>query len=123
MSDSGSPNSGEQLPQTSRLDGVTAVVLTHMRPKLAGNVTRSLLDEEHLTGDQIVVVVNGVGGLDDPALERSVHMVRLPRNTGPAGGFRTGLEEAFSEPGCNWAYLCEDDVGLFSLPVPRIASV
>ncbi|HUY66361.1 MAG TPA: hypothetical protein VMV06_06050 [Acidimicrobiales bacterium] len=104
-------------------DDVTAVVLTHMRPGLAGDVTRSLLEIEGLPPERVVVVVNGVGGLDDPALEARVRMVRLHRNTGPAGGFRAGLIEAFSDPGTRWAYLCEDDVGLFSLPAPRLADV
>ena len=104
-------------------EGVTAVILTHMRPGLAGNVTRSLLDGEGLAPDRIVVVVNGVGGLDDPDLESRVRMVRLARNVGPAGGFLAGLVEAFSDPGTEWAYLCEDDVGLFALPAPRLADV
>jgi GT2 family glycosyltransferase len=70
-----------------------------------------------------VVVVNGAGGLEDEALEAQVHMVRLPRNLGPAGGFAAGMEAAFSDPSVRWAYLCEDDVGLFSLPSPRVADV
>jgi len=50
-------------------------------------------------------------------------MVRLEVNTGPAGGFRAGLEAAFADPTCVWAYLCEDDIGLFDLPAPRIEDV
>lgn len=111
------------VPQNRALDGVTAVVLTHMRPRLASDVTRALLRSEGLSGRQIVVVVNGVGGLDDDELEGSVRMVRLPTNTGPAGGFRAGMEEAFSDPTTRWAYLCEDDIGLFALPAPRLSSV
>ena len=102
---------------------VTAVVLTHMRPGLAGDVTRSLLEVEGVDPDRIVVVVNGIGGLDDPALEARVRTVRLPVNTGPAGGFRRGLLEAFSDPETRWAYLCEDDVSLFALPAPRLAGL
>ncbi len=102
------------------LEEVTAVVLTHMRPGLAGDVTRSLIEVEGLSPDRIVVVVNGVGGLDDQALEAKVRMVRLPVNLGPAGGFRAGMVEAFSDPSVRWAYLCEDDVGLFALPRPRL---
>ena len=98
--------------------GVTAVVLTHMRPGLAGDVARSLLDIEGFPPEQVVVVVNGAGGLDDPALEAEVRTVRLPVNTGPAGGFRAGLLEACADPGTRWVYLCEDDVGLFGLPAP-----
>jgi GT2 family glycosyltransferase len=69
------------------------------------------------------VVVNGTGGLDDATLESSVRLVRLPRNLGPAGGFGAGMEAAFADPSIRWAYLCEDDVGLFSLPSPRLADV
>jgi rhamnopyranosyl-N-acetylglucosaminyl-diphospho-decaprenol beta-1,3/1,4-galactofuranosyltransferase len=104
-------------------DGVTAVVLTHLRPRLAGDVVRGLVEHEGLDPGHIVVVVNGPGGLDDPQLEDAVRMVRLPRNTGPAGGFRAGLVEAFTDPATRWAYLCEDDVGLFDLPSPRLADL
>ncbi len=104
-------------------DGVVAVVLTHMRPRLAGDVVRALLEVEGLPEDRVVVVVNGEGGLDDAGLEARVRMVRLPRNLGPAGGFRVGIEEAFTDQATEWAYLCEDDVGLFALPTPRIADL
>jgi GT2 family glycosyltransferase len=107
----------------SDLDGVTAVVLTHMRPRLAGDVTRSLVRVEGLPPERVIVVVNGEGGLDDPSLEAQVRMVRLGHNTGPAGGFHAGLVEAFADPTTNWAYLCEDDVGLFDLPSPRLAAL
>jgi GT2 family glycosyltransferase len=104
-------------------DTVTAVVLTFRRPRLAGDVVRSLLGREGFQPDQVVVVVNGEGGLDDPDLESAVRMVRLPVNTGPAGGFRAGLEIAAANPGCQWIYLCEDDIGLFDLPAPRLAGL
>ena len=123
MTDHSHVTDDERMPPRTPLDGVTAVVLTHMRPRLAGDVVRDLLDVEGFSADQIVVVVNGVGGLDDPELEANVRMVRLPRNTGPAGGFRAGMEEAFSDQATEWAYLCEDDIGLFALPTPRIASI
>ena len=102
---------------------VTAVVLTYRRPRLAGDVVRSLLADEGLRPDQVIVVVNGEGGLDDPDLEAAVRLVRLPVNTGPAGGFRAGLEVATADPDCQWVYLCEDDVGLFALPTPRLAGL
>ncbi len=105
------------------LDRVTAVVLTHMRPGLAGDTTRSLIEVEGLDPARIVVVVNGVGGLDDPALESKVRMVRLSSNTGPAGGFRAGILEALSDRSTGWLYLCEDDVSLFALPKPRLADL
>lgn len=100
---------------------MTAVVVTHLRPRLAGATVRSLLEVEGFTPDRVVVVVNGEGGLEDPALEDAVHMVRLPSNSGPAGGFRRGLLEAFADPSTRWAYLCEDDMVLLHLPTPRVA--
>jgi GT2 family glycosyltransferase len=104
-------------------DSVTAVVLTHRRPRLATEVVRSLIEREGLRPERVVVVINGSGGLDDAALASLVHLVRLPTNRGPAGGFGAGMEAAFADPSVRWAYLCEDDVGLFSLPSPRLADV
>jgi GT2 family glycosyltransferase len=112
------PDGQPQVPAS-----VTAVVLTHRRPRLASNVVRSLVQREGLPPERVIVVVNGAGGLDDETLEAEVHLVRLPRNLGPAGGFRAGMEAAFADPSVQWAYLCEDDVGLFSLPSPRVADV
>jgi len=105
------------------LEAVTAVVVTHLRPRLAGATVRSLLEDEGFAPERVVVVVNDQGGLDDPALEQAVRMVRLPTNTGPAGGFRRGLEEAFADPATRWAYLCEDDMVLLHLPTPRVADL
>jgi glycosyltransferase involved in cell wall biosynthesis len=102
---------------------VSAVVLTHRRPRLATEVVRALIEQEGLPPDHVVLVVNGDGGLDDAALESSVRLVRLPRNFGPAVGFGAGMEAAFADPSVRWAYLCEDDVGLFSLPSPRLVDV
>ncbi len=102
---------------------VAAVVLTHRRPRLATTVVRSLVDQEGLAPERVVVVVNGSGGLEDPELEERVRMIRLGRNLGPAGGFATGIEAAFDDPLTRWVYLCEDDVGLYSLPCPRLADV
>jgi hypothetical protein len=71
----------------------------------------------------VVVVVNGDGGLDDEDLEKRVRMHRLASNLGPAAAFRHGLVEVFADPSIEWAYLCEDDVGLFAFPVPRVAAL
>ena len=110
-------------PASGPPQSVTAVVLTFRRPRLAGDVVRSLVAREGMDPARIVVVVNGEGGLDDPELEAAVRMVRLPVNTGPAGGFRAGLEVATADPACEWVYLCEDDIGLFDLPTPRLADL
>jgi hypothetical protein len=118
-----SPWDGPGEPMPPLPASVSAVVLTHRRPRLATEVVRSLVQREGLAPNRVVVVVNGPGGLDDATLEASVRMVRLPRNVGPAGGFAAGMKVAFDDPSVHWAYLCEDDVGLFSLPSPRLADV
>ena len=112
---------GADPPQVP--ESVTAVVLTHRRPRLASEVVRSLVEREGLPPERVIVVVNGPGGLDDTTLEAKIRLVRLPRNLGPAGGFGVGMEVAFADPSVRWAYLCEDDVGLFSLPSPRLVDV
>ena len=114
---------GAGAPSQPVSSSVSAVVLTHRRPRLATAVVRSLIEREGLPPDRVVVVVNGSGGLEDPALESRVRLVRLPHNLGPAGGFGAGMEAVFADPSVDWAYLCEDDVGLFSLPSPRLADV
>jgi hypothetical protein len=114
---------GAGTPSRPVSSSVSAVVLTHRRPRLATAVVRSLIEREGLPPDRVVVVVNGSGGLEDPALESRVRLLRLPHNLGPAGGFAAGMEAVFADPSVNWAYLCEDDVGLFSLPSPRLADV
>ena len=119
--DDGAPGPPESVAGPP--DSVTAVVLTYRRPRLAGDVVRSLIEREGFRPHHIVVVVNGEGGLDDPDVEAAVRMVRLPTNTGPAGGFRVGLEVATADPACHWVYLCEDDIGLFDLPAPRLAGL
>jgi hypothetical protein len=102
---------------------VAAVVVTHRRRRLAGNVVRSLLEIEGFDPAHIVVVVSGEGGLDEHDLEDRVVMDRQETNVGPGAAFREGLIRVFSDPSVHWAYLCEDDVGLFDLPTPRVADV
>jgi hypothetical protein len=102
---------------------VAAVVVTHRRPRLATEVVRGLLEVEGLPPERIVLVVNGEGGLDDPGLQKAVQIVALPENLGPAGGFREGMIAAAALPGVEWLYLCEDDIGLFDLPSPRLAGL
>lgn len=113
----------EPSASANDLSSVTAVVLTYRRPRLAGEVVRALLEKEAFPPDRVVLVVNGDGGLDDPRLEASVRTIRLPFNSGPAGGFRAGLQAAFDDRETKWAYLCEDDVGLFNLPTPRVSDL
>lgn len=107
----------------TRRPGATAVVLTYRRPRLATQVVRMLIDDEGFSPEEVVLVINGEGGLDDEDLEQRLDVLHLPRNVGPAGGFAAGLTRAASDHSAEWIYLCEDDVGLFDLPVPRVADV
>lgn len=100
-----------------------AVVLTYRRPRLATQSVRYLLDEENLRPEDILVVVNGVGGLDSPELEDRVTILVLESNRGPAGGMRAGLEAATEDPDVEWVYLCEDDIGASGLPGGRLDTV
>jgi hypothetical protein len=97
-----------------------AVVLTHRRRRLATALVRSLIADEGFPPDRIVLVVDREGGLDEPDLEARVRLIRLATNSGPAAGFRIGLQAAFEDPAVSFAYLCEDDVGLLGLPAPRV---
>lgn len=101
---------------------VGAVVLTYRRRRLATQVVRGLIDQEGFDPSKVIVVVNGEGGLDDDRLAQAVEVIELPTNLGPAGGFRVGLEAAVAR-GVEWVYLCEDDIGLFDLPRPRLAGI
>jgi GT2 family glycosyltransferase len=100
-----------------------AVVLTHRRRRLATALVRSLIAEEGFPPERIVLVVDREGGLEDPTLEASIRLIRLETNSGPAAGFRAGLDAAFEDREVTFAYLCEDDVGLLGLPAPRVASL
>jgi len=110
----GTPQGGEGL------DGVVALVLTFRRRRLATEVVRGLIEREGFPAESVIVIVNGEGGLEDDDLAGRVRMVYLEQNLGPAGGFRIGLQLA-ADLGAGWVYLCEDDVGLFDLPSPRVA--
>ncbi len=117
MRGAGRPHGGGRRP------AVTAVVLTHRRPRLAARTVRMLLEQERFDPRDVVVVVNGVGGLDDPTLESAVDVIRTGSNLGPAGGFAVGLRRAHEMHSPEWVYVCEDDVALLKLPTPRVESV
>ncbi len=101
-------------------DRTIAVLLTFRRPRLASTSVRYLLDDEGLDPADVIVVVNGEGGLDDDELAAAVTVERLATNTGPAGGMRAGLELAAARADAAWIYLCEDDIGVSGLPAPRL---
>jgi GT2 family glycosyltransferase len=102
---------------------VIAVVLTYRRPHLATQVVTDLLEAEKLDPSQVVLVVNGEGGLDDPELEKSIAVISLPQNLGPAGGFAYAMRHAIEVSRAPWIYMCEDDQRSNQLPTPRLADL
>lgn len=101
--------------------GTVAVVLTFRRKRLATQVVRQLISTEGFRPADVVLVVNGEGGLEDADLEASIRVERLPVNLGPAGGFRHGLVVAAAMPATRWIYLCEDDIAVLDIPAPRVS--
>jgi GT2 family glycosyltransferase len=98
---------------------VTALVLTYRRPRLATQTVRWLIDDEGIAPEDVVLVVNGDGGLDDDDLQAQIEVLALPENLGPAGGFARGLRHVRDTRQTPWIYLCEDDIALYDLPTPR----
>lgn len=112
------------MSESTQVADLAAVVVTHRREQQAGALVRALIEGEGIPAERIVVVVDHEGGLDDPALERRVRLLRQPRNLGPAPAFARGIEEALRlDPVPPWLYLCEDDVLVDGLPVPRLAGL
>ena len=112
-----------RTPPAPPLDGVAAVVLTFMRPRFAGDVTvvRSL--ESRASRRAVVVVVNGSAASMIPRWSRRSRWSGWPRNTRSGRGVPSWDGDGIREPSTRWAYLCEDDVGLFTLPTPRVRDV
>ncbi len=98
----------------------TSVVLTYRRPRHAARVVRSLLEDEGLPASQVIVVVNGEGGLDDPTLERAITMLTLEENIGPAGGFARAFRFVRGITESPWIYACEDDTDARGPASPRL---
>jgi GT2 family glycosyltransferase len=102
---------------------VIALVLTYRRRDGASQVVRDLLEVEGLDPGQIVLVVNGDGGLADPVQESRINVLRLPENLGPAGGFARGLDCVRRKFPAAWVYLCEDDQGRHGMPSSRLGAL
>jgi GT2 family glycosyltransferase len=107
---------GHRLP-------VIAVVLTYRRRDGASQVVRELLEVEGLDPSQILLVVNGDGGLVDPVQESRISVLRLAENLGPAGGFARGLDHVRRNSPAAWVYLCEDDQARHGMPPRRLGEV
>jgi rhamnopyranosyl-N-acetylglucosaminyl-diphospho-decaprenol beta-1,3/1,4-galactofuranosyltransferase len=93
---------------------ITAVVVTWNRASLVERILRAV-DRGQVRPDEVVVVDNASTD-DTPAvldrlageLDTPLRVVRLPRNTGGAGGFKAGLEAAL-QGDASLFWLMDDD--------------
>ena len=93
---------------------VVAVVVTWNRRTLLERILRAV-DAQDRRPDEVVVVDNASTDGTPELLERldgelstPLHVVRLPRNTGGAGGFHAGIAAA-TERGADLLWLMDDD--------------
>ena len=87
--------SGEIPALESSLDGVTAVVLTHMRPRLAGDVVRSLLAAEGFAPERIVLVVNTIQ--QTPALQHETESTMAPETNSASATIAQAFESPYRQ--------------------------
>ncbi|MEA2367356.1 MAG: hypothetical protein QOH38_74 [Thermoleophilaceae bacterium] len=91
------------------MSGVTAVVLTRDRRELLLECVHGLLGGTRAPEEILVVDNAGSDGGGEAAAELPrVHVMRLERNAGSAGGFAAGLTTAASG-GAEWIWLFDDD--------------
>ena len=95
------------------MDSVAAVVVTYNRKELLARCLEAIRAQSRPC-ERVVIVDNAStdgtpeylaagGWLDD-----SVEYIRLPANTGSAGGFHEGMRRAY-EAGYEWLWLMDDD--------------
>lgn len=93
---------------------IAAVVVTFNRKELLKNNIAALLQQTRLP-DKIFIIDNhstdgtemllhDLGYLQNPIIK----YIRLPENTGGAGGFHEGIKAAYEE-GCDWIWGMDDD--------------
>jgi len=103
----------------NRPERVAAVVVTYNRKQLLGECVGSLLGQSHPLDALYIVDNASTDGTYEYLLDRGllspgdrhieVQYVRLPENTGGAGGFAEGMERA-AGAGFDWLWLMDDDV-------------
>jgi rhamnopyranosyl-N-acetylglucosaminyl-diphospho-decaprenol beta-1,3/1,4-galactofuranosyltransferase len=94
---------------------VAAVVVTYNRKELLKECIDSLFSQTYQI-DAIIVVDNAsTDGTHELLMEKGylnnseIDYIRLPENTGGAGGFYEGIKKAY-ERGINWIWIMDDDV-------------
>ncbi len=92
------------------MQSVCAVIVTFNRKEQLAACLKSLLQAERIP-EHIVVVDNASTDGTPEFVEhefRAVRLIRVPTNTGCAGGFKVGIQAAF-ETGCELIWLMDDD--------------
>jgi len=104
----------ENKKNQSQKEKIAAVVVTYNRKDLLKECLDALLNQTRPL-DSIILIDNAStdgtpeflkekGYLDNPKID----YVRLPENTGGAGGFHEGVKRGY-EKGYDWLWLMDDD--------------
>ncbi len=102
---------------------VVAVVVTHNRKRQVRETLAALLAEPPSVLAGIVVVDNasrdGTASVLETFVDPRLHVLRLPRNRGGAGGFEAGMRYAMQTLSPDWLLLMDDDARPLSETLQR----
>ncbi len=104
----------KNMSETNHTETIAAVVVTYNRKKLLTECLDALLSGNHSI-DKIILIDNGSTD-DTPDLLKQkgylendrIDYIRLPINTGGAGGFYEGVKYGY-DAGYDWLWLMDDD--------------
>ncbi|MFC9917613.1 glycosyltransferase [Agromyces binzhouensis] len=104
------------MPSSPAPPRVVAVVVAYNRRDLLAEVLEALAAQTERVAR--VVVVDNASTDDSAEVARAagelVDLIRLPRNTGGAGGFAAGMAVALADHAPDWLWLMDDD----TVPTP-----
>ena len=103
----------------NKRETVCAVVVTYNRKELLLECMRGLLAQtrpldaiyiiDNASTDGTPELLKEKGYINSAFKEPNISYVRMPENTGGAGGFHEGIKRAY-EDGCDWIWVMDDDV-------------
>ena len=96
------------------MDTVAAVIVTYNRKSLLEKAVQAVLHQTHPI-EHVFIIDNASTDGTSQYLKDAGHLsnpqisyIKLPENTGGAGGFHVGMKRAF-EDGYDWLWLMDDD--------------